>query len=166
MPRRNPGAGGWCACAPGGACHPAHDVRTGGRMRLRGMMLGGLALVAAAAVVLAGSAGAARTALPTLNVALSGAKGVSVSGSTVSGAVSVVSTFTGTLPRGSMGADFALVHLNPGVTIREAAGAVQSHQGDINALTPYGTLYVHAGAPSTVQTVLAPGKWVALNITG
>src|SRR5205085_443487 len=46
----------------------------GGRMRLRGMMLGGLALVAAAAVVLAGSAGAARTALPTLNVALTGAK--------------------------------------------------------------------------------------------
>ena len=136
-------------------------------MRLRGMMLGGLAIVAAAAVVLAGSAGAVRTALPTLNVALTGAKGVSVSGSMVSGAVSVVSTFSGTLPRGSMGeADFGLVHLNPGVTIAQAAGAAQSHQGDINALTPYGAIMVDAGAPSTVQTVLAPGTWVALNLTG
>jgi hypothetical protein len=136
-------------------------------MGRRGMMLGGLALVAAAAVVLVGSAGAARTALPTLNIALSGTKGVSVSGSMVSGAVSIVSTFSGTLPRGSMGgADLGLVHLNPGVTIAQAAGAVQSHQGDLNALTPYGALVVDAGAPSTAQTVLAPGNWVALNLTG
>ena len=133
-------------------------------MRLRGMMLGGLALVAAAAVVLAGSAGAARTALPTLNVALSGAKGVSVSGSMVSGAVSVVSTFSGTLPRGSMGADFALVQLRPGVTLAEANRAGQS-SNDFNALTPYLSIVVNANAPGTVQTVLTPGTWVALNLT-
>jgi len=130
------------------------------------MMLGGLALVAAAAVVLAGSAGAARTALPTLNVALTGAKGVSVSGSMVSGAVSVVSTFSGTLPRGSMGgADFGLIQLRPGVTLAEAERAGQG-SNDLNALTPYASIVVNANAPGTVQTVLAPGTWVALNLTG
>jgi hypothetical protein len=135
-------------------------------MHLRGMMLGGLALVAAAAVVLAGSAGAARTALPTLNVALSGAKGISVSGSMVSGAVSVVSTFSGTLPRGSMGgADFGLIQLRPGVTLAEAERAGQG-SNDLNALTPYASIVVNANAPGTVQTVLAPGTWVALNLTG
>ena len=135
-------------------------------MGLRGMMLGGLALVAAAAVVLAGSVGAARTALPTLNVALSGAKGISVSGSMVSGAVSVVSTFSGTLPRGSMGgADFGLIQLRPGVTLAEAERAGQG-SNDLNALTPYASIVVNANAPGTVQTVLAPGTWVALNLTG
>jgi hypothetical protein len=126
----------------------------------------GLVLVVAASVGFIGSGEAARTALPTLNIALSGVKGVSVSGSKVSGAVSIVSTFSGTLPRGSMGADFALIHLNPGVTIPLAAGAVQGHGGDLNALSPYGAIVVDAGAPATVQAVLTPGRWVALNLTG
>jgi hypothetical protein len=131
------------------------------------MVSGAAALVVAASVVLVGSAGATPKALPTLNIALTGTSGVSVSGSRVSGAVSVVSTFTGTLPKGSMGgAAFGLVRLNPGVTIAQAAGAVQSHHGDINALTPYATLFVDAGAPGTVETVLTPGRWVALNTTG
>jgi hypothetical protein len=123
-------------------------------------------LAGVATVAFAAGAGAAGKTLPTLNVALSGTRGVTLSGSKVSGAVSVVSTFHGPLPRGSMGADFALVHLNPGVTIQQASAAVQSQKGDINALTPYGTLTVDAGAPATVQSVLAPGKWVALNVTG
>jgi hypothetical protein len=135
-------------------------------MGRRVVVPGALALVAAVSMVLAGGAGAAPRALPTLNIALTGATGVSVSGSKVSGAVSVVSTFSGKVPRGSMGAGFGLVHLNPGVTIAQAAGAVQSHQGDINALTPYGTLLVDASAPGTVETVLTPGRWVALNATG
>jgi hypothetical protein len=125
-----------------------------------------LAAAAAVTVVFADSAGAARTALPTLNIALSGTKGVSVSGSMVSGAVSVTSTFSGKLPRGSMGAGFGLVRLNPGVTLRQAGGAVQSQHGDLNALTPYGALVANGGAPGTVQTVLTPGHWVALNLTG
>jgi hypothetical protein len=130
------------------------------------MVLGAAALVVAAAVLLVGSAGAAPRALPTLNIALTGTNGVSVSGSRVSGAVSVVSTFTGALPKGSMGAAFGLVRLNPGVTIPEAAGAVQSHQGDLNALTPYATLFANGNAPGTIETVLTPGRWVALNLTG
>jgi hypothetical protein len=135
-------------------------------MGRKGITLGGLAVVIAAALAFAGGAGAARAVLPTLNLALTGAKGVSVSGSKVSGAVSIVSTFSGTLPRGSMGADFGLVRLNPGVTLPQAAGAVQSHHGDLNALTPYAGIVVNANAPGTVQTVLTPGRWVALNLTG
>jgi hypothetical protein len=128
-----------------------------------------------AALVLALSTGAASasharasSSLPTLNVALSGTTGVSVSGSMTSGAVNVTSTFSGKAPSGpnANGPTVGLVRLNPGVTIQQAAGAVQSHHGDINALTPYGTLVVDAGAPGTVQTVLTPGAWVALNVTG
>jgi hypothetical protein len=124
----------------------------------------GLALVAAASIGFIGSGQAAGTALPTLNIAVSGIKGISVSGSKVSGAVSIVSTFSGAAPRGSM-PGFALVHLNPGVTLAQAAASVPSHGGDLNALTPYGTLFVDADAPDTVQAVLTPGRWVALNTT-
>ena len=122
-------------------------------------------VVGVAAALLAGSAGAARTALPTLNIALSGAKGVSVSGSMRSGAVNVTSTFSGKLPRGSMGADFGLVQLRPGVTLAEAQRAGQ-RSNDLNVLTPYASIVVDASAPGTVQTVLTPGTWVALNLTG
>ena len=48
-------------------------------------------VVLAAALAFAAGAGAAPTELPTLNVALTGATGMSVSGNMVSGAVSVVS---------------------------------------------------------------------------
>jgi hypothetical protein len=121
--------------------------------------------VAAGSGLLAGGASAAGS-LPTLNVSLSGATGVSVSGSAVSGAVNVVSTFHGKLPRGSHGASVGIVRLNPGASLAQAGGAVQSHHGDLNALTPYGTLFVSTGAPGTVQTVLTPGNYVALNLTG
>jgi hypothetical protein len=111
------------------------------------------------ALVLAGGASAA--SLPTLNVALTGTKAVSVSGSTVSGAVNVVSTFSGK----GQGA-FGLVRLNPGASFRQGFQAVGSHHGDINALDPYGALVASAAAPSTIQTVLTPGNYVALNISG
>jgi hypothetical protein len=118
------------------------------------------ALMSTGSLALAGGASGAGS-LPTLNVALTGVKGVSVSGSTVSGAVSLVSTFSGK-GQGEVG----LVRLNPGASIQQAAGAVQSHHGDLNALTPYGAVVVDASAPSTVQTLLTPGSYVALNISG
>lgn len=120
-----------------------------------------------AALAFAGSAAAA-SALPTLNIALTGTTGVSVSGSEVSGAVNVVSTFTGKAPSGpnSNGPSWGLVRLNPGASFLQAFSAVQSHHGDINALSPYGSLFADAGAPGAVQTVLTPGNYVALNITG
>lgn len=114
------------------------------------------ALVTAGTLAFAGGAGAS-TSLPTLNVSVSGTKQVSVSGTAVSGAMKVIATGHG---------QYGLVRLNPGVSIQQAAGAVQSHHGDINALTPYGSLLVDASAPSTVETVLTPGSYVALNVTG
>ena len=68
-------------------------------------------VVAACVVGLAGgvTAASAASTLPTLNIALAGKTGISVSGSEVSGAVDVVSTFTG---KGGPGS-FALVRLNP-----------------------------------------------------
>ena len=103
-----------------------------------------------------------------LNIALTGVTGVTVSGSEVSGAVNVVSTFTGKAPSGpnSNGPTWGLVRLNPGVSVQQAAGAVQSHHGDLNALTPYGSLFADDSAPGAVQTLLTPGNYVALNITG
>jgi hypothetical protein len=119
-------------------------------------------VVAACMVGLAGVAGAsAASTLPTLNVAVTGKTGIAVSGSKVSGAVSVTSTFSG---KGQGG--YGLVRLNQGVSFPEALHAVQSHHGDPNALTPFGSILVAADAPGTVQTVLTPGNYVALNLTG
>lgn len=128
------------------------------------------ALAVTAALGLAGGAGAAAGAgsLPTLNIALNGTSGVSVSGSEVSGAVNVVSTFSGHAPSGpnSNGPTWGLVRLNPGVSIPQAVNVVQSHHGDVNALTPYGSLFADNSAPGSEQTVLTPGNYAALNITG
>ena len=119
-------------------------------------------IVAGCVVGLAGVTGAsAASTLPTLNVAVTGKTGIAVSGSTVSGAVSITSTFSG---KGQGG--YGLVRLDQGVSFAEALGAVKSHHGDPNALTPFGSLLVSADAPGTVQTVLTPGNYVALNLTG
>ena len=123
-------------------------------------------IIASAAVLgLAGGASGADS-LPTLTIALTGAKGVSVSGSEVSGAVNLVSTFKGKAPQGeNQGPAFGLLRLNLGVSMQQAFAAVQSHDGDLNALTPYGTLLLDS-SPASVQTVLTPGNYVALNATG
>jgi hypothetical protein len=138
--------------------------------RLTSLIATAGALAVTGALVLAGGAGAAGTAssLPTLNIALTGTTGVAVSGSEVSGAVNVVSTFSGKAPSGpnSNGPTWGLVRLNPGVSVLQAAGAVQSAHGDINALTPYGSLFADNSAGVPTQTVLTPGNYAALNITG
>jgi hypothetical protein len=119
-------------------------------------------VVAACVVGLVGAVGAsAASVLPTLNVAVAGRTGIAVSGSTVSGAVNVSSTFSG---KGQGG--YGLIRLDQGVSFPEALHAVQSHHGDPNALTPFGSIVVAADAPATVQTVLTPGDYVALNLTG
>ena len=84
------------------------------------------------------------------------------------GAVNVVSTFSGKAPSGpnSNGPTWGLVRLNPGASIAQAAGAVQSHHGDINALDPYGSIVADNAAGVPTQTVLTPGNYAALNITG
>jgi hypothetical protein len=140
--------------------------------RLTSLIATAGALAAAGALVLAGGASGARataaSSLPTLNIALNGTKGVSVSGSAVSGAVNVVSTFSGKAPSGpnSNGPTWGLIRLNPGVSVQQAVAAVGSHHGDLNALTAYGSLFADDSAPGAAQTVLTPGNYVALNITG
>lgn len=122
------------------------------------------AAVVAVAAVTSGASGA--QSMPTLTIALNGVKGVAVSGSETAGAVRVVSTFRGKAPHGpDQGPAFGLVRLKPGATIQQASSAVQSHHGDINALTPYGTL-ISDGSPDEVQLNLTPGNYVALNVTG
>ena len=131
-------------------------------MKRLGSLIVVSSVVAACVVGLAGVAGAsAASTLPTLNVAVTGKTGIAVSGSKVSGAVSITSTFSGK-GQGS----YALVRLHQGVAFSDALQAVQSHHGDPNALTPFGSLVVSADAPGTVQTVVAPGNYVALNVTG
>jgi len=120
---------------------------------------------AVTALALTGSAGAAGS-LPTTEIALHGATGISISGTPASGADAFTATFSGKLPKGSHGASFGIARLNPGVTFQQAAGAVASHHGDLNALDPYAALIVSADAPGTIQTVLTPGSYVALNLSG
>jgi hypothetical protein len=124
-----------------------------------------IAVAAAAAVVVAvtgASAGAAGGSLPTLNIALTGKSGVSVSENTIpSGAVNVVTTFSG---KGH--GDVAILRLNDGVTPQQAFNAVQKHHGDLNALDPFGTVIVEAPAPGKLQTVLSPSdNYYAVNAT-
>ncbi len=131
------------------------------------LLAGAACLLAGAAALMTPAASGAASSLPTLKVALHGTHGVSISGSTVSGAVNIVSTYSGGVPSGSDGGPaYGLVRLDPGMSIQQAVGAVQRHNGDPNALTPYGTLLVSQAAPSTVQAVLTPGNYVALNLTG
>jgi hypothetical protein len=122
---------------------------------------GGAAMALTSAAATAAPGASAAATLPTMTVAVTGKTGIAVSGSTVSGAVSITSTFSG---KGQGG--YGLVRLNQGVSFSEALGAVQSHQGDPNALTPFGSIVVSADAPSTVQTMLTPGNYVALNLPG
>jgi hypothetical protein len=136
--------------------------------RFSSLIVTASALAVTGALFLASGASGAAGSLPTLNIALTGTTGVSVSGSEVSGAVNVVSTFTGKAPSGpnSNGPTWGLVRLNPGVSVLQAAGAVESAHGDINALTPYGSLFADNSAGVPTQTVLTPGNYAALNITG
>ncbi len=134
--------------------------------RFRRLIPATAVLATAGAVVLPRTADATG-ALPAITVSLKGINGVTVSGDEVSGAVSVTATFTGKVPIGpNVFPAFGLVRLNPGVTGQQAGASVPSHGGDINALTAYASLFVSAAAPATVQTVLTPGNYVALNLTG
>lgn len=125
----------------------------------------GAAAVTAALTLAGGASGAsaprAASPLPTLNIAIVGTHGVSVSGSTVSGAVNVVSTFSGK-GQGAAG----IVRLDPGVTIQQAVAATASAGGDPNALQGLASIVFDAAAPSSTQTLLTPGNYVALNLTG
>jgi hypothetical protein len=129
-----------------------------------------LIITLATGLTLAGSGAATATAsaaqpLPTLKLALSGSRGIAVSGSAVSGAVNVVSTFTGKKGSHGPGGEAALFRLNPGVTAKQIVGAVK-HNQDPNAVTRFGAIVFDAGAPGSTQVVLAAGHYLALNVSG
>ena len=118
-----------------------------------------------AALLVSGGASAASSAPSTLHVTLKGKTGISVSGSPVAGAVNVVATQSG---KGA--GSFGLIRLNPNEPPQKALAqgftAVQSHHGDLNALTETGDLLlVSANAPGSIQTVMTPGTWIAVNTT-
>jgi hypothetical protein len=117
-------------------------------------------LLAASAVT---STAVAATALPTISLALDGTS-VTIGGTLASGAVNVVSTVT----KEAQG-EPTLLRLNPGATVVQAMAAVNAHHGDLNYLDPYGAIVFDAAAPkgsSSVQTLLQPGNYVALDIAG
>jgi hypothetical protein len=121
-------------------------------------------IAAAAAAALVGAfalTGAASAASQPGNmfITLTGTSGVSVSGSTVSGAVNIFSS-----GRGS----YALVRLNPSLppaqAIAQGFAAIGAAHGNLDALTATGNaLLVAANAGPTIETALTPGTWLALN---
>jgi hypothetical protein len=124
-----------------------------------GLAAAGCALFGAASSVAAGT-------LPTLTLAFNG-KSVTVGGSMQSGAVNVATTLTG----GKQG-EAILVRFNPGVPFSDfdlASKAVGQHRGDLNYLSPYGSIVfaMQVGkGTTTAQTVLAPGNYFAINGQG
>jgi len=101
-----------------------------------------------------------------LTLALNG-KSVTVGGSTVSGAVNVVTTVTG-----ERTGEPTLVRLNPGVpfsAFAQAVAAVNAHHGDLNYLNPYASLVFNVPAPKgtrRAQTILQAGNYFALETQG
>ena len=124
-------------------------------------------LLATAAVLCAGTAAAqAASPLPTLDIAL-GKGTIAVSGSTVSGAVNVVTTAAKGLKEPSP----VLVRLNAGATAEELLSLLASKAGqDPNNVVKLGAIVfdgeAKAGATTEAQTELEPGNYVAVSIEG
>jgi hypothetical protein len=116
-------------------------------------------LLASAALAGAGPAGAA--GLPTVTVSVN-ASSISVAGALQSGGVNVVSTATGVKESGVV-----FVLLKPGASPEEVFAFIGSKSGrDLNNSSKFGSIVFDAeaapGKASEVQTVLAPGQYVAL----
>ena len=117
----------------------------------------GMSTTAVAATTTAGAS------LPTVNVSLNG-KSVVMPKTVKAGAVSFSVTTTG-----EKQSALSIVRLDPGVSVAQAFSLVQSHHGDPNALIGYASIITDFGAsasstPSTVQTVLTPGRYAALDL--
>ena len=117
----------------------------------------------ASGLVLMTASSVAASSLPTLTLALT-KNTITVGGSEVSGAVNIVSTVKGEQSDGP-----ALFLLKPGVTPAEFGAAAQRTVGKgspFDALDPYGSIVFDgtavAGGPTSAQTWLQPGTYVAL----
>jgi hypothetical protein len=119
-------------------------------------------MVVAAVAAASGATATAAGTLPTLALSMNG-KSITATSSVPSGAINVVSTVSG-----EPAASPTLLRLEPGVTFEQAFGAAASGHGDPNALDGLATIVANPEAPkgtSTVQTVLSPGNYVALDTT-
>ena len=129
-----------------------------------GVIAAGAPLAAAGALALASSPAAASSSkgLPVLTVNMNGSS-ITVGGSQVSGAVTVRSTVT-TEKHGTA----VLVRLNKGVTQAQFLKALS--QNDPNAVQLVGAIVFDSttakGQTSNVQTVLAPARYVAIDVAG
>jgi hypothetical protein len=132
-----------------------------------GLFVLGAGVIAAAALMLGSGVAAATRAssgpLPTMTLRLNG-KSIKVGGSTVSGAVKMVTTVTG-----EKQGEPTLFHLNQGVSpadFGKAVATVGAHHGDLNYLDPYGQLVFNIGAnkgKSSAQGLLPAGNYFALD---
>jgi hypothetical protein len=117
-------------------------------------------MVVAAVAVASGATATAAGTLPTLTLTMTG-KSITATPSVPAGAVNVVSNVSG-----EPVASPTLVRLEPGVTFPQAFGAAIKAGGDPNALDGLATIVANPEAlkgTSTVQTVLTPGNYVALD---
>ena len=116
----------------------------------------------ASGLVLMTASSVAAGSLPTLTLALT-KNTITVGGSEVAGAVNVVSTVTGEPSDGP-----ALLLLKRGVTPAQFGKAAQalSNGAPFDALDPYASIVFDgtavAGSPTSAQTWLQPGTYVAL----
>jgi hypothetical protein len=117
-------------------------------------------MVVAAVAAASGATATAAGTLPTLTLTMTG-KSITATQTVAAGAVNVVSQVGG-----EPVASPTLVRLDPGVTFAQAFGAAISHGGDPNALDGLASIVANPMAvkgTSTVQTVLTPGNYVALD---
>ena len=124
-----------------------------------------LALTGAASLALCGTAGGATSGLPALDISLS-PTAITVSGATQAGAVNIVVTAA----KGLKEPTPALLLLKPGSTPADVEAFLMKNHSDPNAIGRFGSIVLDAeaaaGGTSEVQTVLAPGNYLALNVEG
>ena len=131
-----------------------------------GVVAVGAPLAAAGALALASSPAAASGSkgLPVLSVSMSGSA-ITVGGSQVSGAVTVRSTVSGERHGTAI-----LVRLNKGVTQAQFVKALRMASKDPNAVQLVGAIVFDSttakGQTSNVQSVLAPARYVAIDVAG
>ena len=127
-----------------------------------GLAAGCAVAAAVSSLALASTASSTATALPQLNVTLTG-KSVALSGQVLSGGVEVVAHTTG-----ERSGQLIFVRLNPGVSYAQARafGMSQASQ-DLQAIRQIGSIVFDATAPkgtTHVQVALQPGNYVALDV--
>ncbi len=107
---------------------------------------------------------AASSGLPTLTLALNG-RSVDVSGALQSGAVNVVSKVS------VQHTEPVLIRLNQGVpfsAFAQAGAAINAHHGDLNYVSPYGSIVFDVSADkgtTSAQTTLQPGNYLAVDLS-